>query len=84
MVFGLLIKYSASVGEKKLADCSPFITGLRQILPSIDTNSESRILNTLDALQKMIIHKFYASAQSYFRYLSLDIHNNSVSRYKPE
>lgn len=78
MIFGLLIKYSSSIGDQKLIDCSFLSTSLRQVAPFLDAEGESTVLETLDVLQKMVIDKFYASAQAYFRYLSLDIHNSNV------
>lgn len=81
MIFRLLTKYSSSVGDKKLADCEFLITSLRQIAPFLDVEGEISVLDTLDVLQKMVIDKFYASTQAYFRYLSLDIHNGNVSSY---
>ncbi|KAI8090817.1 hypothetical protein BDF21DRAFT_412239 [Thamnidium elegans] len=77
-ILGLLFKYSVSIGDQKLVDCTSFTTSLHQIVPFLDENNESCILKILEELQNMIIHKFYASAQSYFRYLSLDIHNNNA------
>lgn len=82
MIFGLLIKYSSSIGDQKLIDCNMIRSSLRQVVPFLDAEGEFVVIETLDVLQKMVIDKFYASAQSYFRYLSLDIHNGNVSGYK--
>ena len=79
MIFGLLIKYSSSVGEEPLAANTSVASALHQIVPSLSVEHQKGIFEILDTLQKMVIEKFNASAEAYFRYLSLDIHNNNVS-----
>ncbi|CEP17686.1 hypothetical protein [Parasitella parasitica] len=74
-IFSLLLKYSSAVGNKELSEFDALNTDLGQLTPFLESNDQKIIKDTLDALQKMIISKFYASAQAYFRYLSLDIHN---------
>lgn len=74
-VFALLLKYSSAVGEKELADFDALSTDLKQLTPFLEPNDQAMIVGALNVLQQMIIGKFYASAQAYFRYLSLDIHN---------
>jgi hypothetical protein len=78
MIFSLLIKYSPLVGNGKLAESTSFTAALHPILSFLTTEDETDIIETLDVLQKMVIDKFYASAQAYFCYLSLNIHNNTV------
>lgn len=75
MIFALLLKYSSAVGEKELSDFDALNTDLKQLTPSLESNSQAVIIGTLNVLQQMIVGKFYASTQAYFRYLSLDIHN---------
>jgi hypothetical protein len=78
MILGLLLKYSSSTGEKDLIYCESLTRELKQIAPFLDQASESLILQTLNDLHQMTVSKFNASAEAYFRYLSLDIHNDSV------
>lgn len=75
MIFGLLLKYSTAVGDKELSDFDALNTDLKQMAPFLESNGQAIIAGTLNVLQQMIIGRFYASAQAYFRYLSLDIHN---------
>lgn len=75
MVFGLLLKYSTAVGDKELSDFDALNTDLKQMTPFLESNGQAIIAGTLNVLQQMIIGRFYASAQAYFRYLSLDIHD---------
>lgn len=65
------------MGGGSLIDCSSFTTALRQAVPSLKSEEELRILDTLDTLQRMVTDKFHASAQAYLRYLSLDTQNIS-------
>lgn len=75
MIFALLLKYSSAVGEKELSDFDALNIDLKQLTPFLESNNQAAIIGTLNVLQQMIVGKFYASAQAYFRYLSLDIHN---------
>ncbi|KAI8636905.1 hypothetical protein BD408DRAFT_425387 [Parasitella parasitica] len=74
-IFSVLLKYSSAVGDKELSDFDALNTDLKQLTPFLESDSQAIILDTLNVLQQMIIGKFYASAQAYFRYLSLDIHS---------
>ncbi|KAL7335617.1 hypothetical protein PS15p_201064 [Mucor circinelloides] len=79
MIFALLLKYSSAVGEKELSDFDALNIDLKQLTPFLESNNQAAIIGTLNVLQQMIVGKFYASAQAYFRYLSLDIHNQQHS-----
>lgn len=75
MIFTLLLKYSTTVDDKELSNSDALNTELKQLTPFLETSGQSVIINILNVLHRMIIGNFYASAQAYFRYLSLDIHN---------
>ncbi|KAG1138010.1 hypothetical protein G6F37_010859 [Rhizopus arrhizus] len=82
MIFELLINYSSSIGNDSSSSCHSLVNGLRQLVPFLKPENETNIIAIYDILHKMVIDKFYASAQAYFRYLSLDIHishNDEVS-----
>lgn len=68
------MKYSSAVGDKELSDFDALNTDLKQLTPFLEANGQAIIVGTLNVLQQMVVGKFYASAQAYFRYLSLDIH----------
>ncbi|GAN02379.1 hypothetical protein MAM1_0021c01822 [Mucor ambiguus] len=74
-IFALLLKYSSAVGDRELSDVDELNSDLKQLVPFLESNGQAIIVGALNVLQQMIIGKFYASAQAYFRYLSLDIHN---------
>lgn len=78
MILSLLPKYSPSTSEKDLKNCENLAKELKQIAPFLDKAGEDLILQTLNVLHQMTVSKFYASAEAYFRYLSLDIHDDSV------
>ncbi|RCH98888.1 Serine/threonine-protein kinase smg1 [Rhizopus azygosporus] len=74
MIIDLLLKYSSSTGSSSISSSQSFMSNLRQLVPFLKPDNETSIVTTLEKLQKIIIDKFQASAQAYFRYLSLDIH----------
>jgi hypothetical protein len=78
MIFELLINYSSSIGNDSSSSCHSLVSGLRQLVPFLKPENETNIISIYDILHKMVIDKFYASAQAYFRYLSLDIHISHV------
>jgi hypothetical protein len=80
MILGLLPKYSSSIGENDLTHCESLAKELKQIAPFLDEVGEGLILQTLNVLHQTTVSKFYASAEAYFRYLSLDIHNDTVRK----
>lgn len=67
------------MGCEKLIDNSSFTAALHEITSFLSAQDQTNVIETLDVLQKMVIDKFHASAQAYFCYLSLNIHNNMVS-----
>ena len=74
MIIDLLLKYSSSTGSSSISSSQSFMSNLRQLVPFLKPDNETAIVTTLEKLQRIIIDKFQASAQAYFRYLSLDIH----------
>ncbi|KAI9470908.1 MAG: hypothetical protein EXX96DRAFT_603026 [Benjaminiella poitrasii] len=76
-IFGLLIKYSSSVGKNDIMNHEGLANELHQATPFLSSTDEYIIIETLNTLQEIVIEKFRASAQAYFRYLSLDIHNHA-------
>ncbi|KAI8979953.1 hypothetical protein BDB01DRAFT_798216 [Pilobolus umbonatus] len=76
-ILNLFSKQFSSIGGNTISSNQTFISHLRQLAPSLNHWNELNILTSLDTLYKSVIHKFSSSAQAYFRYLSLDIHNES-------
>ncbi|KAL0080268.1 hypothetical protein J3Q64DRAFT_1644429, partial [Phycomyces blakesleeanus] len=70
-LLGLLQKYSGAVGNRSLKKDPGFVRAVQQIIPSVDENARSLVLETLDTLQNTILSKFRTSVKAYFRFLSL-------------
>ncbi|KAG0174389.1 Serine/threonine-protein kinase smg1 [Apophysomyces sp. BC1021] len=75
-LFGLLQKYSSSVGSAPLKKDKNFVSAVQQLTTFLDESSQTVILEILDTLHKSIIVRFQSCVDSYFKYLSLGEHDD--------
>jgi hypothetical protein len=78
-VMNAFLKHIASSDENTLTINGNLASSITQITPSFTPNIVTGLLNVFKTLQQVVLGKFDYAAQAYFRYLSLDIHNDVSS-----